>query len=389
MKYKCLLCNKEFSQKSNFDVHNRRKNKCNIKYNTNIDDKKSNKNNTINYTNLHSNYTETTLNYTQITPNLHSITPNYINNIHQEINIKNNSLCCNYCGNTFTRKQSLDRHQLKSCKNKNIINDTIIYTITDTITNTNTDTITEELQKIKEDNIKLKEEINELKQSNQNLAVVRKSKNKNSSNTNNGTINIQNNIHNNYIINKTNNFGEEDLTLIPDIDKLIALKGKKEAFMNYFLLVNFNEKYPQFQNLLIKNLRANIGSIVENNSLVVKPIREILESIVNTRLPEIEDLMDKFKIQNLLSQLEVHTLKETINFLKNAYLETEDVDGNLVKANREMARKLKDFYEKLKLMIYNNNEMVNKNITKFLLEPLFNPLLDPINQLINDELYDN
>ena len=49
-----------------------------------------------------------------------------------------------------------------------------------------------------------------------------------------------------------------------------------------------------------------------------------------------------------------------------------------------MARKLKNFYDKLKLMIYNNNEMVNKNITKFLIDPLFNPWLEPINQLIQD-----
>ena len=139
------------------------------------------------------------------------------------------------------------------------------------------------------------------------------------------------------------------------------------------------------QNLLYKNTRANIASIVENNLLVAKPIKEILETIINTRLPEVEDLMEKFKAKKLLSQIEIHTLKETIDFLKNAYLETEDVDGNIVKADKEMARKLKDFYEKIKLMIYNNNDMVNKNITKFLLEPLFNPLLDPINQLINDD----
>jgi hypothetical protein len=86
--------------------------------------------------------------------------------------------------------------------------------------------------------------------------------------------------------------------------------------------------------------------------------------------------------------------------------------GNIVKADKDMARKLKDFYseslqkiklfqvgnfvsgqtrldifdvgDKLKLMIYNNNEMVNKNITKFLIDPLFDPLLEPINQLIQN-----
>ena len=48
-----------------------------------------------------------------------------------------------------------------------------------------------------------------------------------------------------------------------------------------------------------------------------------------------------------------------------------------------MARKLKDYYEKIKLTIYNGKEMVNKSITAFLFEPLFDTLLEPINQLIN------
>jgi hypothetical protein len=149
------------------------------------------------------------------------------------------------------------------------------------------------------------------------------------------------------------------------------------------MLVNFNEKYPQFQNLLYKNIRSNVGSLVENNVLVAKPIRQILELIINTRLPEMEDLMEQFTEKKILHQHEISAIKEIINFLKNAYLETEDVDGNVVKADKEMARILRDIYEKLKLMIYNNNDMVNKNLAKFLLEPLFDPLLEPINQLIN------
>ena len=70
--------------------------------------------------------------------------------------------------------------------------------------------------------------------------------------------------------------------------------------------------------------------------------------------------MRKFSEKNLLTPIEIHTLKETINFLRNAYLETEDVDGNIVKADKDMARKLKDFYDKLKLMIYNNNGAYKK-----------------------------
>jgi hypothetical protein len=397
MKYKCLKCGKEFKQKGHYDAHNNKKFPCNNK----IDD--NNNELLINHNESLLNHNESLMNHNESLVNLSESSNN---------NSNNTEFKCLHCSFIFKQKTNLTRHLKLYCKKK-----------TET---TNINMVIDELQKIKEDNNKIKEEnnilkekLNKIEQLN-NLAVVSKPKNSNSktknnlnnsqntSNTSNNSNNTSNNTSNigtinNFIINKTHitktsNFGEEDLTLIPDIDKLIALKGKKEAFFNYFSLVNLNENFPQNQNLLYKNIRSNVGSIVENNVLVAKSVREILELVVNTRLPEIEELMDKFSEKNLLTPIEIHTLKETINFLKNAYLvgafgstlksfafrETEDVDGNIVKANKDMARKLKDFYEKLKLMIYNNNEMVNKNITKFLIDPLFDPLLEPINQLIKD-----
>ena len=155
-------------------------------------------------------------------------------------------------------------------------------------------------------------------------------------------------MHQNINVYKTLNFGEENLSLIPDIDKLIALKCD-DAVLKYLELINFSKNYPQHHNLLHNNLRSNTGSIVENNSLVVKPLKQIFATVINIRLPEIETLIDKFREKNLLTSSEVHTLRNTIQFLQNAYIETEDVDGNIVKGDRKMINKLRDFYDKLHL----------------------------------------
>ena len=45
MKYKSLLCNKEFSQKSNYEAHTRRKFKCNQKTTILQDENNENLNN--------------------------------------------------------------------------------------------------------------------------------------------------------------------------------------------------------------------------------------------------------------------------------------------------------------------------------------------------------
>ena len=96
MKYKCLLCNKEFSQKSNYEAHTKRKFKCNQNITTIIDD------NNI----LSKNYTNITQNYLKN----EQTTQNYSKN--------DNYLICVYCGKNYSRKQNLERHQMTSCKKK-------------------------------------------------------------------------------------------------------------------------------------------------------------------------------------------------------------------------------------------------------------------------------
>ena len=199
MKYKCNKCNKEFKQKWHYDVHINRKYSCVV-----INDTKNiNLNITPNYTELHPTYTEITPNYTQLTRNYTQISDH--NN-----NITIVNICCDYCGICFTRKQSLDRHLIKSCKKK-LVEPNDIKPIIDV------------LSKLKEENKIIKEEFIELKQQQQQqekqqeekqLGVVSKAKNSkiskisNSHNINTNTNNTTSPLtetNNGAIINNTNN----------------------------------------------------------------------------------------------------------------------------------------------------------------------------------------
>jgi len=101
MKYKCNLCNKEFKQKSHYDVHKNKKYSCIV-----INDV----NNNISKYNLN----ESQMNHSE---SLIDHNESLINNS------KNSILCCNYCSKSFTIKTNLTRHLKLYCDKKNEIID--------------------------------------------------------------------------------------------------------------------------------------------------------------------------------------------------------------------------------------------------------------------------
>ena len=239
MIYTCILCNKTFNRKSNYDAHINRKYKCNrikdelIDTNVNINQINQNVNQVIK----------------QVNQNAQNINQN-VNQINQ-----NNTECykCLYCNKKYLSIQALSRHKKihLNIQKDNVSYDELLQEnkkIKETLEENKK--IKEEMIALKEEMIALKQEINELKENN--INCVSKSKNT----KNNNSHNISNTA----------------------------------------------------------NTRSNIASIVENNILVAKPIKDILATIVTTRLSEVEELMIKFKSQKLLTHFESQTLKNTIDF---------------------------------------------------------------------------
>jgi hypothetical protein len=397
MVYKCFKCNKEFSQKSNYDYHINRKKPCDLNKSNNINNTLTNKKLSLSYPSVIPNLSLSYHNNKNDFNNNKNIT-NTTNNNTETNNIDNNKYNCIYCNNSFTAKSNLSRHIKYYCKLKqsNNIKNNISKPIN------NDDSIHKLLEQQQQTIAELKEEIIELKQTNTQLCKVSKGKKtsntstktntSNTSNdyntyntsnmTNNGTINNSTNLTNNIIINGPVSFGDEDISRIKQIDILGALRTIADCFTNFVKVINLNEEHPEFQSILFNNLQNNIGTIIENNKPVIKTKMEIVEEIINTRLPDLEDIAEKYYEEKLLTKKEYTAIKELISFLKNAYIETEDVDGNIVKGDKTMVKKLKALHKKIIHMFYDERVMVSKNIKRPVMEPIVEPLLKITNEKI-------
>ena len=54
------------------------------------------------------------------------------------------------------------------------------------------------------------------------------------------------------------------------------------------------------QNIFINNMQNDIGTIVEDNKLVIKRKKEIVEEVISTRLPNLEFISEKYYVEKLL-----------------------------------------------------------------------------------------
>jgi hypothetical protein len=366
MKYICKICNKEFSQKSHYDVHNNKKFPCDSK---NDVINKSNKNPTKN-TILPQNPTKPTIlpQNPTILPQNPTILPTIINT---------SNLTCKFCNKIYSRNDSLTRHINLYCKKKNKLcneENTIQLLLEQNkqIMEEHNKEFIKELKKLRNENHTLNETL-------QTISQVSKSKKINSNYSHNNNNNT-NNIQNNFIVNGSVNFGDEDISKISDDSKLKALKSLSKAFINYVQVVNLNEDHPENQNVLINNIRSNTGSVIEDNKIIQKSQIAIIDDVINTRLPEIEALANKYKTEKKLSKKEYDFLEEIIDFLRNSFIETEDVDGNMIKGDKDMIKKLKGIQKDLIYLFYNNRTMVRQNMKQLLVDPL----VDPIMKLIDD-----
>jgi len=60
---------------------------------------------------------------------------------------------------------------------------------------------------------------------------------------------------------------------------------------------------------------------------------------------------------------------------KSARIITEDVEGNIVKADKDTIKKLKAIHKDIIRLFYNNRSIVGKNMKRLLVEPIIDPLM--------------
>ena len=182
----------------------------------------------------------------------------------------------------------------------------------------------EEQQK---DNQELKKKVEELSHINETNNIIETNNNIiiNDNSTTNNTINIYSS-------------GKEDLSRLSHEDVIKLCTSGTYYPLIAAEILHCNEKYPEFQNVLISNLRATTGLIKINDKWVTKSQDEVLNNMMN---------VDKKHISTLIKDLEVEKK------LKVKLESTQDeIDTNECKEHHK---------DKIKQKLYDASNMIRKH----------------------------
>ena len=159
-------------------------------------------------------------------------------------------------------------------------------------------------------------------------------------------INDNKNI-NNSIVNNTYNIiglGYENLTeVFSKKEKMAILKNRFYCLPELVEYTHFNDKYPQFKNILITNTQNTLAYKYDTkkNQFMAINKDELLEDIVDARICDISSFYEE--LENDLDQKTKEIIEKVIDKIKNdaAYKELKKKD--------------------IKLIIYNNHKKVIKD----------------------------
>jgi hypothetical protein len=233
----------------------------------------------------------------------------------------NTNHVCSHCNKTYSNKYTLKAHT-NICKIKIEDNNQIQIEELKKL-------LFEQQRKFEEH---LEKKVEALSQENSNILV--------NENSNNITNNTTTNNNNNNIINIYSS-GKEDLSILSkeDIIKLCT-SGTYYPIVAAEIL-HCNDKYPEFQNVLISNLRSATGLVKINDKWETKSQDELLTNIMK---------VDKKHISNLMKDLEVDKkLQIKLESTQN------EIDTNESKEHHK---------DKIKRKLYDASKMIKKNKDK-------------------------
>jgi hypothetical protein len=237
---------------------------------------------------------------------------------------------CNYCKKSFTRNSSLKRHYDR-CEIKN-----------------------QNEQKLKQENEELKKQISEQNKFFQQMIDNLKKElmeqiNKNCK-THPKTLQKINNQLNNTVNNTINynivGLGHERLYDVLSKKEKINILNQRYMCLDHIIeYIHFNEKFPQFRNILITNTQNNIAYKFDKitNKFIAITKDDLLENIVAERMDDITEFYEQ-----LIDDLDDKT-KDIINSF-------------ITKMDNENYRS--DKKKDIKLIVYNNRNKVSKEVIK-------------------------
>jgi len=199
---------------------------------------------------------------------------------------------------------------------------TVIHTLFD---------IENKIEKIEKENIEMKAEIAKLKDMLQETLKIHPK-----------TFQKINNTIN------TLQLGKEDLTKMLTTDEKLSILNRQVMGINDLVkLVHTSGKYKNCMNVYITNLQNTIGYMYDekHNKFIEVNKNELLNDLVDSRMHDIEKFYDK-----LQSNFEPEKAKRIKNFIDR------------MKNEQDCLKDLKK--EEIKLIIYNNREVINRILTK-------------------------
>jgi hypothetical protein len=221
-------------------------------------------------------------------------------------NTQNNKYKCGFCSNEYLFKQSKWRHEQK-CNKKISIEELIKQNeIKD-----------KEIEEIKKSFEKFKKQM--LDMMNQKFKMHPKTFQKmiNSNNFSNNNITINNNI-------KYVEIGKEDLyNVFTKKEKLMLLQKFGSPIENIVRYTHLNDKYPQFQNIIITNIRSNQAYAYneELNKFILCDKNYLLDEMMVYRYSDLLKFFEQYshlistKFKDILNK--AFLLKEDDTFCKN------------------------------------------------------------------------
>ena len=259
--------------------------------------------------------------------------------------MSNKSLTCQKCSKEFNNRQARWSHE-KKC---NIDNNDIILLLKQQLKEKD-DKFKEETNNVKKElEIKFNEQLDTMKKQmleimNKVCKIHPKTLTKINKQLNINNINNDNKvINNNYII----QLGREKLCdVFSKKEKMAVLKQGYNCLPYLIEYTHFNDKFPQFKNILITNTQNNIGYKYNEGNKNFDAITkdELLNDIISERSDDICNFNVEYK--ECLSAKEQTRIDEVINKILNS----PEFDEEQKK--------------QIKFIIYNNRNKVSKEVTQ-------------------------
>ena len=285
--YECERCHKKFNHKGNYNAHINRKKPCNI---SNKESKEV-----------------------------------IVNSIIKE-SIDNK---CMYCNQVFSRADSLKRHLLNYCENRN----RIIMQNDD----------------LKKENEKLREEMENFKKNSDAKTII----NNVTKIENNNQMIINQNIQNNININA---FGKEKNDFISTEDLTSIVKHPENGIPKLIRMIHFNPLYPENQNVKLKNKKEPYLNVFNGKQWELKNKEETIHSLIASK-KEIADEYFDSKIDNI-HELLISKRYEAYTDAIDEYLNSIVIDDDKKSIYKNKYKRLYDkLFKQVNLILLNHYEL--------------------------------